>query len=442
MADLFTDFEKVSPETWNAKIIKDLKGVPYESLIFTDEAGNIIKPFYTKEDFSEASTSLPSNAGWDACVTIKVEDEKKSNNEALEALKLGASGLIFQIDKKINLSILLKDISVENIYCEFSLTNDSLALANELAKYEGKKNAFDNKYKTHVNIDPIYLFEKYGEWHTNKESDFEVIKERNHLSVNASLYHEAGANYIHEISYCLAHLNEYLNYLSPSELKKLQYLHLTLNISSAFFTEIIKISAIRELCRFLISQYNIDLPIHLHINTALINKSNLDSYNNLLRSTTEAMSAIIGNADSLCICPFNVPFETSDNFSNRMAINQHHILKHESYLDKTINISSGSYFIETKIKETCEKAWNEFKEIEKKGGLIELLKNNFIQREIENDFNMFIESLNKKERIIIGVNQYINSNDKPLKKYIETKEVKGKEIEKLYQRIYVNHISA
>ena len=124
--------------------------------------------------------------------------------------------------------------------------------------------------------------------------------------------------------------------------------------------EIAKIRAYRSLINLIQKQYNIQLPIHIHANTSQLNKSNVDAYTNLLRTTTEGMSAIIGGCNSLSVLPYNYGFTDTDSFSNRIARNQQHILKQESYLDKVWDISKGSYYIETITQQIAEKAWEKF----------------------------------------------------------------------------------
>ncbi len=93
---------------------------------------------------------------------------------------------------------------------------------------------------------------------------------------------------------------------------------------------------------------------------------------NMLRTQTEAMSAILGGTDSLTVEPFDIVFRKPDEFSERIARNQQLILKEESYFDKVADPAGGSYYIENLTHLIAEKAWKLFLEIEDNGGFLEV----------------------------------------------------------------------
>lgn len=288
-------------------------------------------------------------------------------------------------------------------------------MLNDLKNFHSQINPHDSKIKCFVLIDPLYLLVKYGEWHTNQTKDLETLNELQTISVNAELYQNAGATLVNELAITLTHLNEYLNYLfDGNTLTNKKIIHLTCSVAGNFFMEIAKIRAYRNLIDLVQKQYNIQLPIHIHVNTTQLNKSNVDAYTNLLRTTTEGMSAIIGGCDSLSILPYNYGFEETNSFSERIARNQQHILKEESYLDKVCDISKGSYYIETLTQQIAEKAWEKFKEIENKGGFINAYTSGLISEIITTDANNLISLFKTEKVVLVGVNKYKNSNDKPL----------------------------
>ena len=91
---------------------------------------------------------------------------------------------------------------------------------------------------------------------------------------------------------------------------------------------------------------------------------------NMLRTQTEAMSAILGGTDSLTVEPFDIVFRQPDEFSERIARNQQLILKEESYFDKVADPSAGSYYIEKLTQLIAENAWKLFVETEEQGGFL------------------------------------------------------------------------
>ena len=100
---------------------------------------------------------------------------------------------------------------------------------------------------------------------------------------------------------------------------------------------------------------------------------------NMLRTTTEAMSSVLGGTDSLTVNAFDESFETPTDFGERIARNQQLLLKEESYLDKVVDPAAGSYYIETLTASIAKEAWNIFLTTEEKGGFVEAMKVGFVQ---------------------------------------------------------------
>ena len=125
------------------------------------------------------------------------------------------------------------------------------------------------------------------------------------------------------------------------------------------------------------------------------------------------MSASIGGANSIVVFPFDYTVNPDNDFSSRMARNQQLILKDESYLNKVSDIAAGSYYIETITKTLCEKAWDVFKDIETKGGLINSLKLNYIQALIKEDADKLIADFKDGKLILVGVNKFQNKLEEP-----------------------------
>lgn len=408
MQKLFTEFNPTTAEEWKTQLAKDLKGIDFNQLTWHTPNGINIHPFYTGEDIAVEKQPVFSHTDWDICDHIMVNDEKAANEKALKALQGGASGLIFFIPNKINTAVLLKDIAVENIYTQFFITFDAVSIIDDLKPYLGKINAFDGKLKTVVHLDPLCWFVFNGGWHNSQPEDMKAIAGLPHIPVNGTLYEESGANTVNELAITLAHLNEYLNYLSETNKLTTKTIHALFSVNADFFNEIAKLRTAKKLIALLSAQYNTDLPLHIHAQTTQINTSSLDAYNNMLRSTTEAMSAVLGGCHSLNIFPYNFIYEESNEFSNRIARNQQHILKEESYLNKMADASAGSYYIETLTDALAEKAWEQFKEIEKRGGFIACLQSNYIQDLIAADARATEEKIKTGETVLVGVNKFQN----------------------------------
>ena len=406
MQKLFTEFNATTEQQWKDQLIKDLKGIDFNTLVWKTNAGLNVQPFYTSETTTQKSPLVFTHNDWAICEYIIVKNEKEANTQALNALSNGASGLLFVIDHKIDSSVLLKGISVQHIYTLFKISS---AFAEEL---QNALQSIECGNQCFIDTDVIAHFAQTGNWISSYEKDLYSQKSDSTLAVDGRLYQEAGANIINELAFTLSHLNDYLAYRSENNsLKSLKKVHLSVSVGSDFFMEIAKLRALRNLVSFLLNQYELKLEIHIHGQTTSINKSSIDSYTNMLRSTTEAMSASIGGCDSIVVLPFDASFNEPTDFSMRMARNQQLILKEESYLNKVADMGAGSYYIENTTKTLCEKAWQQFKHIESKGGLIECLKANIIQDIISNDAEMLTNQVKEGKMVLVGVNKYKNETE-------------------------------
>lgn len=402
MQKLFSGFQHATAQQWTEQLIKDLKGIDYSTLIWKSNAGIDIKPFYTNEDQYQPNSNVKTKPDWAICENIVVADEKLGNAEALNALQNGATGLVFIINENVQFDILLNNILLEHIYCLFKITKEQL---KSLTAYLSNLNPIHNSF---IECDDV--FTKQPKLNSNL----------NCVAIDASLYQEAGANTTNELAFILAHLNEYFQ--KAAELngaEAIEKIHVSFSVGGDFFIEIAKIRSIRRLIMLLAKQYSVKPHLHLHAQTTLLNKSSKDAYNNFLRSATEAMSAAMGGADSIVVLPFDHLFNKKNEFSSRMARNQQLILKEESYLNRVADVSAGSYYIESITEMLCYQAWDQFKIIEKNGGLIGGLKTNFIQEIIATNAEILVEQFKEGELILVGINKFQNKNEMPVNTSID-----------------------
>ena len=396
MQKLFTEFTSTTAAQWKEQLVKDLKGIDYNTLVWKTNSGIDVQPFYTKENLKTSASPIFTKNDWAICENIFVSDAKTANAQALNALQNGASGLVFHITQKTDFAILLNGILLQHIYSLFMVKPEfEKELTTFLSSIQSGNSCF-------VECD------------TTLDGKVE-LHDTTSICINTNLYQESGSNTVNELAFSIAHLNEYLNVATTS----IKNVHINMSVGGDFFMEIAKLRALRKLTNFLLNQYEIKASVHIHAQTTLINKSVVDSYNNMLRSTTEAMSASIGGANSIVVLPFDVEFNTQNDFSSRMARNQQLILKDESYLNIVADMSAGSYYIENLTETLCEKAWEQFKVVESKGGLLACLKSNYIQDIISKDAETLIHQFKEGKLVLVGVNKFQNKNE-------EVKSVKRK----------------
>jgi methylmalonyl-CoA mutase len=156
---------------------------------------------------------------------------------------------------------------------------------------------------------------------------------------------------------------------------------------------------------------------YIHSETSDWNKTLYDPHANMLRTTTEAMSAIIGGTNSLTVRPYNAMYENTTAFTERIARNQQLLLKEESHFDKIVDPSAGSYYIENLTNAIAEQAWKLFLELDETGGFIEAFKKGFVQDKIKETALKRDVNIATRREVLLGTNQYPNFNEFKLKEF-------------------------
>ncbi len=309
--NLFENFDASSAEEWNDLIMKDLKGASFETLITNTPEGIPIQPFYhghRKTDeagetrnisnpLQVANAALPAR-NWTNNYLIVVNDEKAANKEALHALNTGADGIIFKCFQIPDFVVLLKDISAE--FCAISFIYkeaDDLVdhYLNYLENIKCPLHAINGYF-----LNDVLELRDAGIRPLNQK-DFKTLAEQiksnkavgfKYLNISASLFHNSGANIIHELSFTLSKCVECLDKLTEEGLsieaikKQLVF---TFAFGRNFFFEIAKVKAFKLQLTKVFKAYGHDLApdeITIHAETSARTKSALDFHVNLLRNTT------------------------------------------------------------------------------------------------------------------------------------------------------------
>lgn len=414
MKHLFNDFAPVSTKEWKQKIQFELKGADYnETLIWNTPEDIKVKPFYDKEDVKEVISVATKASEFKICQNIFVHDIDKSIERALDSLKRGAESIRFTIeDETVDVAKLLAKLPLENTPIFFHLNFISIDFVQKLATI-----AKERKATIYCNIDPIGQLAKEGNWFTTSEkSNFDtlnnIIKKDSSLSlisVNSALYQNAGANIVQQIAYTLAHANEYFNRIETSTP---QTMVLEIAVGTNYFFEIAKLRAIRLLFNLIAKEYNQNWTCHLVVTPTKRNKTLYDYNVNMLRTTTECMSAILGGADTIANLPYDALYHKDNEFGDRIARNQLLILKNESYFDKVNNPSDGSYYIESLTQQLADKALALFKNIEANGGFLKQLNEGIIKRKIQESADKEQNLFDTGKEILLGTNKHANKDDR------------------------------
>ena len=448
---LFTEFPPVPTEVWEAAIAADLKGADYErKLVWRTGEGFNVRPYYRAENL-EGIRFLGSQAGefpyvrgtrannhWHVHQTIEVKCPKEANAEALKLLNSGVDSLGFSIAKEdfsaADLDQLLAEIHIPAIEITFCGMHTGRIADLVIDKLE--KEGIAAEANVAFCIDPIVkgLSQKGDFCSPNGEKCFARIKsliertrEYKHIrivTVSAGIFANSGSTIVEELAFALSAGNDYMARLTDAGLdadtvaRKLRF---SFAVTSNYFMEIAKFRAARMLWANIVKAYNPAMEcagkMMIHARTADWNQTVYDPYVNMLRGTTEAMSAAIAGVHSLEVTPFDASFEDPTEFSKRIARNVELLLKHEAHFDQVVDPAGGSYYVENLTQSIANEAWKLFLELEEKGGYTEAYKAGYIKERIEASAAAKDKAIATRRQILLGANQYPNFT-----------EVAGKEI--------------
>ena len=439
---LFSEFSPVSTENWKDKIIEDLKGADYEKkMVWRTGEGFNVNPFYRKED-------LP--AGYDSCTPgeypytrgnkkcncwlirqdINIEDASEANAKAKKLIGEGVDSISFKVKGKLvtpeYIPTLLDGIDAEKTELNFSVCPGKAIEFTQLFAEYCKQRGFDlEKVRGSIGYDPIAKELLAGKVIENYTETIKALIEATSgmpkfrcIAVNSRKLNNAGAYITQELGYALAWGNEYLNAVTEAGVpvdavaKNMKF---NMGISSNFFMEIAKFRAARTLWAKIVEQYAPECKCSgkmiVHAETSEFNLTLFDSYVNMLRTQTEAMSAAIAGVESITVTPFDSVYEAPTDFAMRIAKNQQLILKHESHLDKVVDPAGGSYYIESLTASIAAEAWKIFLAVEEAGGFHKAVKEGKIQKSVEESGNNRRTALAKRKEILLGTNQYPNFSE-------------------------------
>lgn len=414
---LFQEFDPVSSKAWKQKIQVDLKGADYnDTLIWQSLEGIHVKPFYHSNESNGSFAPIPGHPkDWAIGQAIFIDDAAVANKLALDAIDRGAESICFQASKSFKFEEVFKDFDFQGVPIHFQLGFLDKEFLSSLMAQLSEKNA-----EVYYHLDILGNLARSGNWFQNIEQDLaslgfllEHYPEQCILGIDTSLYQNAGANIVQQLGYGLAHLNEYLNHYYHNAQKD-QKVKIALKVAMGpnYFFEIAKIRTFRTLIQCLGQEYGLSIECHIMATPSKRNKTLYDYNVNMLRSTTECMSAVLGGANTLCNLPYDAIYHKSNEFGERISRNQLLILKAESYFDLVGNVADGSYYIESITDQLGEKALEVFKEIEKGGGILSSLKAGILQKKIKESAQKELKLFEDGKLVLVGTNKYENPNDR------------------------------
>ncbi|MEH7383093.1 methylmalonyl-CoA mutase family protein [Bacillus sp. JJ1533] len=460
-------FPSIDYETWKKEAEKSLKGKPIEKLHKQTYEKIKLKPIYTKEDVKEIPflKDMPGEGSrvrgskpagyvshpWHVSQEIDVNTPEDFNAVLKEALQNGQT--------MIHLTLQTQDSSIEGLglhseedfekaFKGISLSHtpflidaqtDLLAFLSHIHSYA----KIDSLTGT-IGMDPLGLLAQSGQLSLKPEAAYDQLAEsvkwvkKNQPNLRTILvkgdpYHNGGANAVQELAFTIGTGIEYISELLERGLtvdEVAPRMTFSFSIGSNVFMEIAKLRAAKIIWTTITEAYGGNeesSKMHIHARTSAFTKTIHDPYVNMLRSTIEAFSAIIGGIDSLHVSTFDEPIKASNSFSRRIARNTQSILRDESFLNQVIDPAGGSWYVEALTHELAEKAWDLMKEIESLGGMLAALKTGTVQANISSVLHERQKNVNVRKDKIVGTNMYANIQEKPIEYTKSKNTIKNRE---------------
>lgn len=483
------DFPVPTYEEWKAVVEQDLKGVPFEKKLLTKTyEGITLQPIYTRKDIENLphventpgyhyyvrSTKLSGylTRPWDIAQEIPYSLPEEFNEALTNDLKKGQTAINIFLDKATQNGVDADKASECEVgVCGLSLSTISdiekalngvdltkypiyinagvslLAVLSLLAAYAKKHNYNLKEIRGSVEIDPISSLLYDGKLNASLDNLYDEIAaaikwaEENApnlriVSASGLVYHNAGATAVQELAYTLSAAINHLDALLDRGIDintAAKYFRFSFGIGTNYFMEIAKLRAARYLWAKIVESYGGDenaQKMLIHGRSSIFYQTVYDPYVNMLRTTTEAFSAVIGGVDSLHSSCFNESIGLPDEFARRIARNVQILLNEESNLSKIIDPAGGSYYIEKLTDEVANLTLKMVQDIDDKGGIVKFIESGELQSSINAILEERKKDLAKRKTVLVGTNQYANTKEEKLEAVLpDCKEIKKKRSE-------------
>ena len=419
---LLDEFPPVTKETWEDVIYKDLKGADYsKKLIWQSPEGIAVKPYYRREDIEDLNIdqvpgtfpylrSTRVSGAWRIREEIEAEAPKDANLCAQNALAAGAEEISFsrvKIRNSSDLAMLLVNLQAAPLHFE----NGDEVLVGLLI--DRLKDRPDSK-QISTGLNPLTKLEFAAA--TIRNAPPALVP----FTIHGEHLEEAGANAVLEVAFTLA---AGIDFLAEMDTRGVEIdraagsVSFSFSVGASYFFQIAKFRAFRMLWARIVESFGGShdaAKARMNTRTSLWNKTIYDPHVNVLRATTEAMSACLGGVDSVCVAAFDECYKTPDEGSRRLARNTQIMLKHEALLAQVADPGAGSYYLEAITDSIEREAWKTMQQIEAAGGYRKAHAGGILDRALEDLRNAREKAIRSRRRVFTGTNQYANPDEKAL----------------------------
>ncbi|RSK47653.1 methylmalonyl-CoA mutase family protein [Hymenobacter rigui] len=419
----FSEFDALSTAQWQERITRDLKGKDPATLTWMTPDGFAVQPFYHREALqalggAPASQARPTTY-WRNVPTYSVPALERGHHtiqRAAAALQRGAEGAHFVLGlaEGFDIDFLHQHMPLPATYVGYTVRSGALGLLQRLAALQAAPQGF-------LVSDPVTrhapdLAAQLEEVRATVQLARNWPKFKA-LGLDMAYYGNRGATATQQIAFALSTAAYYLSELPTADLSVAEVaaaLHVHVAVGPNYFFEIAKLRALRKLWATLLHAYGLPAEaaqqLTIFASTATWSQTTLDPHTNLLRTTTEAMSAVLGGADAISVGTFDGLFHAPNEFAERLARNLPVLLREEAYLDRVQDPAAGSYYVETLTDQLAREAWNLFQQIEAAGGLP--AATSFVMQELHASAQAQFRRIANGEQVVIGTNKFHNPNEK------------------------------
>jgi methylmalonyl-CoA mutase len=462
--------EKPTLDDWRALASKELKGADPDSLTWRTPEGIEVKPLYTADDLAavEDLDSLPgfppytrgvratmyANRPWTIRQYAGFSTAEESNAFYRRSLAAGQMGLSVAfdlathrgydsdhprvvgdvgkagvaIDSVEDMKILFDQIPLDKMSVSMTMNGAVLPCMAAYIVAAEEQGVDQSRLSGTIQNDILKEFMVRNTYIYPPEPSMRIVADiieytAEHMprfnSISISGYHmqEAGATAVQELAYTIADGLEYVRCALDRGLDIDRFagrLSFFFAIGMNFFMEVAKLRAARRLWHRVVSQFDPKDPrstmLRTHCQTSGVSLTEQDPYNNIVRTTIEAMAAVLGGTQSLHTNSFDEALGLPTDFSARIARNTQLILAEETGIPKVVDPLAGSYYVEWLTDALAKEAWKLIEEVEEMGGMTKAVASGLPKMRIEESAARRQARIDRGEEVIVGVNKYQPEN--------------------------------
>jgi len=426
-AGFLAEFAPTTTQQWEEAIRRDLKGADYtRKLIWRTGEGFSAKPYYRAEDIAalEHQIGAPgdfpymrgthSAPGWKICEDVAAVDPEEANRAALAAVSAGAEEIAFhkvQIANESDLGLLFTNLDNVALHLEDA---DEAVLRLLLKRLRSRQHGA----MISTGWDPASNFDLAAEIITTLPPSLLPF------TIHGETLEQSGANVTEELGFTLAETIDFMAEMQQRGLpadRVAGAIGFSFATGANFFIQVAKLRAFRMLWSQVVESFGgtrENAKAHIHARTSHWNKTIYDPHVNVLRATTEAMSAVIGGADSISIAPFDACCKSPDAASRRLARNTQLILRHEAQFARVADPGGGSYFLEAMTDSLARRSWELMQEVEHSGGFRKANESGMITQRLEASRTAKQQAVASRRSVLTGTNRYANPAEDALSRIV------------------------